>query len=97
MTVQIIEIELVEPDKKPIPGYSIGQQVIQKHTFRLGLGPCGREVTALNAFPEPYGLEIEQWCEDNPDEPDYFGYPWHQIKRWRVYHTDDPRPANRKQ
>lgn len=97
MTVKIVEIELVNPEVIPIEGVRIAKKVIHKHTFRLGLGVCGREVTKLEVFPEAYGLEIEQWCEDNPHSPDYFGYPWHQIKRWKVYHTEDPFPAKSKQ
>lgn len=97
MTVKIVEIELVTPELRPMGDSKFVRAEVSKHIFRLGHGVCGREITQLQVFPESYGLEIEQWCEDNPEEPDYFGYPWHQIKRWKVYHTDEPNPAGVKQ
>lgn len=66
------------------------------HTFRLGLGSCGREVCQLNVFTEGPALEVEQQCTDIED-PDYFGYPWHRVERFRVYHTDNHYPARNKQ
>lgn len=96
MTVHSVVIELMTPDHTTEPG-SYLPKVVNKHVYQLGHGQCGREVTVLNVFSDGGCLEVEQWCEDNPENPDYFGYPWHQVKRFRVYHTDNPNPAKNKQ
>lgn len=88
MPVHSIEIELVNPLK---------ENAITVHRFTLGLGNCGREVIQLEAFTEGPVLEIEQTCADNPTDPDYFGYPWHRVLRYKVYYTDNPCPAKSKQ
>lgn len=65
--------------------------------FTLRLGPCGREVTELGVVQDiPGVLEVPQVCEDNPDEPDFFGFPLHTVLGYKVYHTDNPHPARNK-
>lgn len=62
--------------------------------FKLGIGPCGRTVTELGIIQEVQGvLEVVQTCEDNPDEPDFFGFPLHNVLAYKIYNTDDPYPA----
>ena len=97
MTVHSVVIELMSPDLGEVAPGSYLQKQVHKHVFQLGHGRCGREVSKLEVFTDGACLEIEQWCEDNPENPDYFGYPWHRVKRFRVYHTDNPNPAKNKQ
>lgn len=97
MTVHSVVIELMTPDETRSSPGSYLVRMNSRHTFQLGHGQCGREVTKLEVFTDGACLEVEQWCEDNPENPDYFGYPWHQVKRFRVYHTDNPNPAKNKQ
>lgn len=68
------------------------------HLFTLGHGSCGREVTKLEVDQSIDGVfEIVQTCADKPDEPDFFGYVLRNVRRYRIYNTDDPYPAKVKQ
>lgn len=98
MPTQLIEIEFEKP-LTPISEEALRnlpprmKMSYYRHTFKLGLGSCGRVVTALDAHVSNGVFEVIQTCEDNPDDPDYFGYPLHTIRRYKVYQTDDPTPA----
>ena len=98
MPIQLIEIEFEKPVTL-MPEEAISQLPLRmklahyRHTFKLGLDSCGRVVIALDAHVSNGVFEVIQTCEDNPDDPDYFGYPLRTIRRYKVYQTDDPTPA----
>lgn len=98
MPTQLIEIEFERPfthvsDEAFNSLHPRIKSSYYHHTFKLGLGSCGRVVTALDAHVSNGVFEVIQTCEDNPDDPDYFGYPLHTIRRYKVYQTDDPTPS----
>lgn len=59
------------------------------HTYKVGVGPCGRNVIGLEHDIDRGHHHIEQWCEDN-DKPDTFIYPQDTVARVVTYSTDTP-------
>lgn len=54
------------------------------YEWRLGKGPCGKEVVALKMIRAQDGVMVYQYCEDQ-GEPDVFLYPWHVVLEVREY------------
>lgn len=67
----------------------VGKEMV---TWSLGLGPCGRTVTALQVTRNEQGVTIEQLCTDHP-VADTFFYPIHTVEALAVYTTNKPEVA----
>lgn len=60
--------------------------------WKLGPGPCGRDVWCLRFTVAEGVIQIEQFCKDS-DDPDVFVYPLHNVEHARAYQTPNPSPS----
>lgn len=67
----------------------VGKEVVE---WKLGLGPCGRTVTSLEASKDANGIMIIQRCDDHT-APDCFFYPHSVVEAMAVYTTYTPEVA----